>query len=113
MTGVPPPIADGEDGWAPGALVRLEAELGVEAATQVAHGYLAALPGRLAALADAEPEQARRVAHTLRSGAALVGLEATARLAAQVEAGVRPPADLVEQARGSARRLRAWLADRV
>lgn len=99
-------------------LDRLADELGdPEAVVEIVRGYLDLLPGRLdeldvsgAAEADAEVRAQRLAAHTLKSGAMLLGADALARSAEAVEHGGGSPADVRREAQEAARAWRRWLA---
>jgi hypothetical protein len=95
-------------------LDRLADELGdPEAVVEIVRGYLDLLPGRLDELdlpdgADVRPQ--RLAAHTLKSGAMLLGADALARAAEAVEHGSGSPSDVRREAQAAARAWRRWLA---
>lgn len=104
-------------------LERLADELGdQEAVVEIVRGYLDLLPSRLDEL-DAVPatdptdptdpgaERPRRLAaHTLKSGALLLGAGPLARAAEQVEYGQGSADEVRTAARAAARDWRRWLA---
>lgn len=101
-------------------LDRLADELGDrEAVVEIVRGYLDLLPGRLEQLDVApaadpdDPEttrQQRLAAHTLKSGAMLLGAAALAHAAEQLEGGAGSADDIRLEARAAARDWRRWLA---
>ena len=95
------------------ALARVERDLGTETAQEVVRAFLDALPGRLTDLVDGDDGVRRRSAHSLKSGAALVGAGRLATAAAAVEAGGTDHADVASEADVAALALRRWLAGRL
>lgn len=96
-------------------LDRLADELGdPEAVVEIVRGYLDLLPGRLDELnavdGDGDGRPQRLAAHTLKSGAMLLGAGALARAAEAVEHGGGSPDDVRREARSAARDWRRWLA---
>jgi len=101
-------------------LDRLADELGdQEAVVEIVRGYLDLLPSRLdeldvAAGADPDDPEATRprrlAAHTLKSGALLLGANTLAGAAEQVEYGHGSTDEVRLQARAAARDWRRWLA---
>lgn len=100
-------------------LDRLADELGdPEAVVEIVRGYLDLLPGRLDEIdgvgldgkADGDGRPQRLAAHTLKSGAMLLGADALARAAEAVEHGGGSPDDVRREARSAARDWRRWLA---
>lgn len=98
-------------------LDRLADELGgQDAVVEIVRGYLDLLPGRLDEVDAADPEtpetqRARRLAaHTLKSGALLLGAAALARAAERVEHDEGTADDVRREARTAARDWRRWLA---
>lgn len=106
-------------------LERLADELGdPEAVVEIVRGYLDLLPTRLDELDapptdESDPDEAdpagsaaprRRAAHTLKSGALLLGARALAAAAAQVEQGAGSSDEVRREARAAARDWRRWLA---
>lgn len=101
-------------------LERLADELGdQEAVVEIVRGYLDLLPSRLDELGDdaaVDPDnpessrQRRLAAHTLKSGAQLLGALPLARAAEQVEHGAGSADALRTEARSAARDWRRWLA---
>jgi HPt (histidine-containing phosphotransfer) domain-containing protein len=94
-------------------LERLADELGdAEAVVEIVRGYLDLLPSRLEELdVDGDEGRQRRLAaHTLKSGAQLLGAGALARAAEQVEHGGGSADDVRTEARSAARDWRRWLA---
>lgn len=95
-------------------LERLADELGDhEAVVEIVRGYLDLLPGRLEELdaaPDADDGPKRLAAHTLKSGALLLGAGALATAAEQVEHGRGSAEDVHREARSAAREWRRWLA---
>jgi HPt (histidine-containing phosphotransfer) domain-containing protein len=101
-------------------LERLADELGdYEAVVDIVRGYLDLLPSRLEELEiapavdpdDPDAIRPRRLAaHTLKSGALLLGANELANAAEQVEYGDGSPDDVRREARSAARDWRRWLA---
>lgn len=94
-------------------LERLADELGdQEAVVEIVRGYLDLLPSRLDELeADGDEGRQRRLAaHTLKSGAQLLGAGPLSRAAEQVEHGGGSSADVRTEAKAAARDWRRWLA---
>ncbi len=101
-------------------LERLADELGdPEAAVDIVRGYLDLLPQRLKELGDDPGDPAgdpdadlarRRAAHTLKSGAQLLGAFPLAEAAAAVEHGGGSADAVRREARAASRAWRRWLA---
>ena len=101
-------------------LDRLAVELGDrQAVVEIVRDYLDLLPSRLDELdVDLPPDPGaleatrpqRRAAHTLKSGAQLLGADALAGAAELVEHGTGSADDVRREARDAARDWRRWLA---
>lgn len=105
----PDPVLD------PEALDSLTADLGDEGAVrEIVLSFLTGLSGRLgeldAAATAGRADDARRAAHTVKSGARLVGAVALAGVAESAEHGRATPDEVRAAAGPPARELRRWLA---
>ncbi|WP_370288480.1 Hpt domain-containing protein [Nocardioides sp.] len=103
-----------------GALDALAAQIGEAETLEVVRLFVQAAPQRDAALAVSQPDQVARAAHTVRSGARLVGAaalaESTGRLQQSAEAGAadwqQQRDRLREQLAAVVHELEGWLTTR-